>query len=307
MACLILSHPLSALHETPAGHPECVARIDAVHTLLDEPPFADWPHEIAPEADWEDITRVHNEAYLQKLQEAIPDTGLGMLDGDTFLSPRSWDAAMHAAGACCRAVDEVLGDNETKRAFCAVRPPGHHAYPDHAEGFCLLNNIAIAAKRALDHHGCEKVAILDFDVHHGNGTDHVARADERIFFASTHQWPLYPGSGLPENDTLGRVINRTLNAGANGADMRALWQSDIFPKLEAWQPDLILISAGFDAHRDDPIAQLGLTAEEFATLTTDIVRIAENICDGRVVSTLEGGYNIPALASCVKAYLRALS
>jgi acetoin utilization deacetylase AcuC-like enzyme len=249
-----------------------------------------------------DVLRAHPRAYAERVRDAVPSEGFAMLDGDTFLSPGSWNAAMRAVGGACAAVDAVLG-GDVQRAFVACRPPGHHAETARAMGFCLFGTVAIAAKRALDHHGLSRVAIVDFDVHHGNGTQDILWNEGRCLFVSSHQMPLYPGSGHPdEAGAHGQILNLPLRAGSDGAAMRAAYEAQVFPRLEAWQPELLLISAGFDAHAADPLAGLNWRAADFGWLTRELVKRS----GGRVVSALEGGYDLDALAECVAAHALAL-
>jgi acetoin utilization deacetylase AcuC-like enzyme len=287
-------------HDTGPGHPECPARLETVLDLLESAPFAAWPRGTVREAEWEEIIRAHDENYVYALQDAMPDRGLARIDADTVVSPGSWQAALDAAGAVCAAVGDVM-NGAASRAFCAVRPPGHHAGVRNAEGFCLLNNVMIGALHA-QHHGAAKVAIVDFDVHHGNGTDAMTRLHGNIFYASTHQWPLYPGTGGPGTDLDGRIVNRTLAADSTPADFRAAYDNAILPALDRFAPDLLLISAGFDAHRDDPLASLSLTEDDFAWITRQLAARCP-----RIVSVLEGGYNLPALHAGLAAHLEQLA
>jgi acetoin utilization deacetylase AcuC-like enzyme len=238
---------------------------------------------------------------------AVPVEGWAQLDGDTYLSPGSLEAALRAVGGAGAAVDAVLGGVDTT-AFVACRPPGHHAETATAMGFCLFGTVAIAAKRALDHHGLSRVAIVDFDVHHGNGTQDLLWDEPRCLFASSHQMPLYPGTGSPhEVGAHGQIVNAPLPEGSDGAQMRRVYDSVIFPRLVAWQPELILISAGFDAHADDPLAGLDWQAEDYAWLTTRLCEIAADCAGGRVVSCLEGGYDLGALTESVAAHVGVLA
>jgi acetoin utilization deacetylase AcuC-like enzyme len=231
---------------------------------------------------------------------------MGYLDGDTAVSPGSWEAALRAAGAVCQAVDDIMA-GKCERAFCAVRPPGHHAFPDHAEGFCLFNNIFIGALHAQAKHGIKRVAIVDFDVHHGNGSDFMARQHNGVFYASTHQWPLYPGTGLMEDNIAGRIVNVPLASGDGSLSFRNAWSNVILPELDAFKPVLLMISAGFDAHQDDPLANINLTEDDFRWITGEFVNIAGRHCDGRIVSVLEGGYNLDALKASTASHLSALA
>jgi acetoin utilization deacetylase AcuC-like enzyme len=296
---LVLSHDDCLSHVAPAGHPECVDRLPAVRRGL---AGLDLTFRDCPMGEIGDVLRAHPRAYAERVRDAVPAGGMAMLDGDTFLSPGSWNAAMRAVGGACAAVDAVLA-GEVQRAFVACRPPGHHAETARAMGFCLFGTIAIAAKRALDHHGLSRVAIVDFDVHHGNGTQDILWHEARCLFVSSHQMPLYPGSGArDETGAHGQILNLPLRAGSDGAAMRAAYETQVFPRLEAWQPELLLISAGFDAHAADPLAGLNWRAEDFGWLTRELVKRS----GGRVVSTLEGGYDLDALAESVAAHALAL-
>ncbi len=283
----------------PPGHPERVERLAAVERGLSG--LAVERRE-CPMGDEADVLRCHPARYQAKVRATVPRNGWAQIDGDTFLAPGSFDAAMRAVGGMCAAVDAVIA-GEAQNAFVACRPPGHHAERETAMGFCLFGTVAIGAKRALDHHGLSRVAIVDFDVHHGNGTQDLLWDEGRCLYASSHQMPLYPGTGRPdERGAHGQVLNVPLRAGSGGAEMRAAYERLVFPALEAWQPELLLISAGFDAHADDPLAGLEWQAEDYAWLT-------DRLCDfagGRVVSTLEGGYDLSALAASVAAHVRVL-
>jgi acetoin utilization deacetylase AcuC-like enzyme len=300
MMLAIYTHPSFLKHDTGPGHPERAARLEVILELLDEMKLETIP---AREASWSELSRAHPESYLMALQDAIPDHGRALLDADTAISSQSWDAAAHAAGSVCQAVDDVLA-GKTKRAFCAVRPPGHHAMPGNAEGFCLLANISIGALHALQK--LKRIAVVDFDVHHGNGTDAIARKHDGFFFASTHQWPMYPGTGLPEDDVPGRVVNRPLAANSGSTEFRAAW-NEILKHLDAFKPELVLISAGFDAHRDDPLAQINLTEDDYSWITGELVKIADKHANGRIVSALEGGYDLAALKNSVAAHIKTLA
>ena len=293
------AHPDCQLHLTPPGHPERADRLLAVEMALRQSPLQRFD---CPPGDEADVLRCHPASYLARVKAAVPKEGWAQLDPDTFLSPGSYTAAMRAVGGICAAVDAVA-TGEAKTAFVAGRPPGHHAERDVAMGFCVFGTVAIGAKRALDHHGLSRVAIVDFDVHHGNGTQDLLWDEARCLFISSHQMPLYPGSGKPEErGAHGQILNLPLRAGSGGAEMRALYERVVFPALEAWKPELLLISAGFDAHADDPLAALEWQAGDYAWLT-------RHLCDfagGRVVSSLEGGYDLDALAACVAAHVGVL-
>lgn len=259
----------------------------------------------APLAGEEHLIRVHPPGFVAAILEAVPGRGLVQIDGDTILSPGSGEAALRAAGALVLAVDRVVA-GLNRNAFCAVRPPGHHAEPAEAMGFCVFNNVAVGALHARMAHGLNRVAVLDFDVHHGNGTQAMFEDDPDLFFGSTHQMPLYPGTGRRDERGLGNIHNVPLDPGADGKAFRRAWDALILPALEAFQPELLLISAGFDAHRADPLANLNLTEEDFAWITARLRRIADAACDGRIVSTLEGGYDLRALADSSAAHVREL-
>ena len=306
MKTRIYTHPCFLKHETGPGHPERPARLQVLLDLFKEEPFKDIPVITAREAERTEILLAHQEKYFDALEEAIPDDGLAAAGPDTVLSPGSWKAALRAAGAVCEAVDDVM-TGKCGRAFCAVRPPGHHAFPGHPEGFCLFNNIFIGALHAQTHHGVKRVAIVDFDVHHGNGSDFMARQHQGIFYGSTHQWPLYPGTGLIEDNIAGRIINIPLAAGDGSQAFRKAWSEIILPELDSFKPGLLMISAGFDAHRDDPLAQINLDENDFRWITGELVKIAGRHCDGKIVSVLEGGYNLDALKASTAAHLSALA
>lgn len=255
-----------------------------------------------PQGDETEVLRCHPAGYLARVKAAVPVEGWAQLDGDTFLSPGSYQAAMRAVGGICAAVDAVVG-GEAKTAFVAGRPPGHHAEREVAMGFCLFGTVAIAAKRALDHHGLGRIAVVDFDVHHGNGTQDLLWDEGRCLFVSSHQMPLYPGTGRPEErGAHGQILNAPLRSGSGGRAMRELYEGVIFLALAAWEPEMLLISAGFDAHAEDPLAGLAWQAEDYRWLT-------DRLCDfagGRVVSSLEGGYDLQALAASVAAHVGVL-
>jgi acetoin utilization deacetylase AcuC-like enzyme len=291
-------------HVTPPGHPERVDRLRAVEAGLQGLTLT---RTEAPLAPLDEVTRCHPRAYADRVAAAVPAEGWAQLDGDTYLSPGSLTAALHAVGGACAAVDAVLTGTDTT-AFVACRPPGHHAETATAMGFCLFGTVAIAAKRALDHHGLSRVAIVDFDVHHGNGTQDLLWDEGRCLFASSHQMPLYPGTGSPrEVGAHGQIVNAPLPEGSGGARMRQVYDTVIFPRLVAWQPELILISAGFDAHADDPLAGLEWQADDYAWLTRRICDIAADCAGGRVVSCLEGGYDLGALTESVAAHVGVLA
>ena len=305
MSTLFFTHPSSLDHDTGPGHPESIHRIEAVHEALRGPEFDALVRRDAPRGSVWDIKRVHDDVYLQSVFAAVPAQGYAQLDADTVLSPGSGDAALFAVGGACAAVDAVVG-GEAKNAFCALRPPGHHAERDRAMGFCLFNNIAIAAFHALQLPGIERVAVMDFDVHHGNGTQQAFWDHENLMYASTHQSPCFPGTGSErERGAFGNIVNAPLPPGALGDDFRDAF-GFIRPALKDFAPDLLLISAGFDAHDADPLADLHLSEADFAWVTQQLLAIAEVSARGRVVSVLEGGYDLGALGRSVQAHVKAL-
>jgi acetoin utilization deacetylase AcuC-like enzyme len=297
---LVFTDPGFLGHVTPPGHPERVERLAAAEAGLEGLAITRAPCPLADEAE---VLRCHPERYLRRVKEAVPEKGWAQLDGDTFLSPGSYLAALRAVGGITAAVDAVVA-GDAKTAFVVGRPPGHHAERETAMGFCLFGTVAIGAKRALDHHQLSRVAIVDFDVHHGNGTQDLLWDEGRCLYASSHQMPLYPGTGRPEErGAHGQILNVPLRAGSDGQAMRAAYERLVFPALEAWQPELLLISAGFDAHRDDPLAGLNWEAEDYAWLTRQLCGFAS----GRVVSTLEGGYDLDGLTASVAAHAGELA
>ena len=299
----LISHPVCAAHDLGAWHPEQPDRIAAIGQALNQDPvFSTLIRIEAPPVRRDALERVHPGAYLDTLIEATPASGINWIDSDTGLGAKSWEAALHAAGAGVKAVDDILS-GQYQRAFCNVRPPGHHAESARAMGFCLLNNIAVAARHALDQPGIARVAIVDFDVHHGNGTEQIFEGDERVLLLSSFQHPLYPGSGTSAHPG---YVPMPLRTGTDGAGFRAVWRERGLPALEVFAPDFVLISAGFDAHRDDPLAGLNLLEADFAWLTTEVCRIADAHAGGRVVALLEGGYDLPALGRSAAAHVKAL-
>ena len=257
-------------------------------------------------ADRAEVLRCHPERYLERIEASIPGNDYVSLDADTHVSPGSLEAAMRGLGGCCAAVDAVIA-GEVQNAFVAMRPPGHHAETETAMGFCLFGNAAIAAKRALDHHGLERVAVLDFDVHHGNGTQDLLWNEPRTLFCSSHQMPLYPGTGAAhETGAHGNVVNTPLAPMTGGREMRRAWGDIILPAVDDFAPELIIISAGFDAHADDPLANLNWSVDDFVWVTRAICEVAQAHSGGRVVSTLEGGYDLDALAASAAAHVTVL-
>ncbi len=305
MSTLLLSHPVCIEHAPPEGHPERPDRLRAVNRILEHDAFDDLIREEAPLGNRDDILRAHLEDHVHKIEQSIPDSGQEPLDPDTWVGPKSLQAALRAVGAGTRAVDAVM-NLEVSNAFCAVRPPGHHAETSRAMGFCLFNSVAIAAHYAREAYGADRVAVVDFDVHHGNGTQDIFWSDSDLFYGSTHQMPLYPGSGEVSETGDGNIFNAPLSAGDDGERFREAMRSRILPSLDAFEPDLVIISAGFDAHRNDPLASLALIEEDFVWATLNLMNVASRHCDGRVVSMLEGGYDLQGLASSVAVHVQAL-
>jgi acetoin utilization deacetylase AcuC-like enzyme len=306
MTTALVSHSDCLDHVTPHGHPERADRLRRVLEALAGEEFHYLARVDAPLAEDEHILRVHPAAHLRAIEAASPADGFFSIDADTYMCPGSLRAARRAAGAVVRAVDMVMS-GEVANAFCAVRPPGHHAEPETAMGFCLFGNVAIGAMHAIAAHGLERVAIVDFDVHHGNGTQALLWNEARVAFASIQQMPLYPGTGHPdERGAHGQIVNVALRPGAGGAEFRAAMEARVLPAIEAHRPELVLISAGFDAHARDPLANLNLVEADFAWATRALCRIAARHAGGRVVSTLEGGYDLNALAASVAAHVRVL-
>lgn len=301
----IYTHPSALEHDTGFSHPENIARITALNETIKSSLLSHIPLVTAPAATEDQILLAHSYGYLSHVRSLIPEKGHSQIDNDTIVSPGSYDAALRAAGAVCQAVDDVM-ESKVKAGFSLMRPPGHHAEPELSMGFCLFNSIFIGARHAQEKHGAAKVAIVDFDVHHGNGTDSMARRhDGSILFVSTHQYPLWPMSGL-EEDNDETVLNFTMPPGSGPDIFRKLYNDKVLPALDAFAPDLLMISAGFDAHRLDPLAQLNLETEDFSWVTSALKYIADRHCEGRIVSVLEGGYNLEALTSSVAAHLAAL-
>jgi acetoin utilization deacetylase AcuC-like enzyme len=305
MTTLLYTHPACLDHDPGDYHPESPARLRAVLEALGAPEFARLGRREAPEAEIDDIARVHPRRFIERMLAAVPAAGHVGIDADTILSPQSGRAALRAAGAVVAAVDAVVA-GEADNAFCAVRPPGHHAEPGRAMGFCLFNNVAIGALRAREAHGLARVAVIDFDVHHGNGTQARFADDARLFYASTHQSPLYPGTGRASETGVGNIVNVPLAPMAGSREFRLGFSREILPALDVFRPKMVLISAGFDAHRSDPLAQLLLDESDYTWVTEQLLEIARQHARGRVVSTLEGGYDLAALGSSAAAHTRVL-
>ncbi len=305
MQTAYISHPLCQKHDMGAHHPECPARIPAIEDQLIASGLMDYlQHHDAPEATREQLLRVHDAQHIDYVASSIPAQGIVHIDGDTALNPFSYQAALRAAGAVVMAVDLVMA-GKVENAFCNIRPPGHHAERAQAMGFCIFNNIAVGAAHALDQYGFQRVAILDFDVHHGNGTEQIFHDDPRVILCSTFQHPFYPYCGADSGND--HIINVPLAAGSGGTEFRAAVTQHWLPALERFQPQMLFISAGFDAHRDDDMSMLGLVEADYAWVTAEAKRIAAQSAQRRIVSALEGGYELHALGRSVAAHIKVLS
>lgn len=306
MTTALMTHPDATRHQTPAGHPEQVARMTAISEALSDPVFATLLRLEAPTGTDAQLNLCHPSHYVDRVRKAIPPAGIYQLDADTHVSPGSLNAALRAVGGACHAVDLVMEKTATN-AFLAMRPPGHHAERETPMGFCLFGTVAIAARHAMEHHGLKRVAVVDFDVHHGNGTQDLLWDERRALFVSSHQMPLWPGTGkAEERGAHGNVLNVPLAPGTDGQTFRRIYEDTVLPQLERFSPELVLVSAGFDAHAADPLAQLELEESDFAWVTGALCDIARRHCDGRLVSVLEGGYDLVALGRSVAAHMRVL-
>ena len=306
MATALITHEDCLGHENLPGHPERPERLEAILARLESPEFSELRRFEAPLGTDELVLLAHPKAYLDSIKASAPARGLVSLDQDTQMNPGSLAAAMRGVGAIAMAVDLVCR-GDVRNAFSAVRPPGHHAERQRAMGFCLFGNAVIGARHAMTSHGVGKVAIVDFDVHHGNGTQDLVWDDERVLFASTHQMPLYPGTGhSSETGASGNILNVPLAPGLDGRSLVNALETRILPAIRGHRPDLVIVSAGFDAHRKDPLANLNFTEDDFAEATRQLCSVADEQCDGRVVSTLEGGYDLDALAESVAAHVSVL-
>ncbi len=305
MPTLLYTHESSLSHDTGMGHPERAERLRAIEKVLADDYYDELERVEAPRVKPEVIELAHPHEYRMAIEKAAPDEGYAYLDSDTLMSPGSLDAAYHAVGAAIDAVDKIM-TGAAQNAFCAMRPPGHHAESVRPMGFCIFNNIAIAAHYARDKHGAERVAVVDFDVHHGNGTQEIFWSHENLLYASSHQMPLYPGTGAITETGVGNIFNAPLSGGAGGEQMRQVYEERLLPAVSEFNPDLLLISAGFDAHVDDPLGGLAFREEDFAWVTQQLVELADVKCDGRVVSLLEGGYDLNALAKSVGVHVKVL-
>ena len=306
MTTLLLSHPACLDHLTPMGHPERPDRLRAIERALEHEKFQGLAREQAPMASLESVALAHPMDYVRHVREAAPREGMVRLDADTTMSPGTFEAALRAAGGAVQAVDEVFAGT-VDNAFVATRPPGHHAETATPMGFCLFNNAAIAARHAQKQYGAERVAIVDFDVHHGNGSQDIFWNDATVMYCSTHQMPLYPGTGaVSERGTRNTIVNAPLRPGDGGDAFREAMETAILPRLEGFAPDLVVISAGFDAHMRDPLANLNLLEPDYAWVTQKLMDVADRRAKGRVVSLLEGGYDLEGLAKSVAAHVTAL-
>ena len=306
LTTVYITHPSGLGHDMGAGHPERPDRLRAVTEILSGDDFSGLKRETAPRGTKEGICRVHPAAYFDALEEAAPTEGMIQLDGDTAMNAGTWDAVMHAAGAAERAVELVM-TKQASNAFVAMRPPGHHAETSTPMGFCFFNNAAIAARAAMSEHGAERIAIIDFDVHHGNGTQEIFWSDPNVLYASTHQMPLYPGTGAKsETGDHGTIVNAPLRAGDAGEAFADAMRTVILPRIDAFKPDLLIVSAGFDAHKRDPLAQINLVEEDFGWASEALMELAARHCDSRLVSLLEGGYDLQGLSHSVAAHVKKL-
>jgi acetoin utilization deacetylase AcuC-like enzyme len=308
MTTLYYFHDDFLRHDTGGGHPECAERLRYIDKTLQAPEFAALLRESPPldeTAQLQTIRLIHAQRHIDRILQAIPEHGISYIDCDTVVSPGSRNAALRAVAAVCAAVDEVVA-GKASNAFCALRPPGHHAEPNRAMGFCLFNNVAIAAEYARKKHGIGRVAIVDFDVHHGNGTQAAFERQADVMYVSSHEMPNYPGTGKASETGVGNIVNIPLDTGADGTEYRKLMSARALPALRKFKPELLLVSAGFDAHRDDPLAGIELLEDDYRWLTEELIEIAAACCGGRLISALEGGYNLQALARSVAAHVGVL-
>ncbi len=306
MTTLLVTHPACAGHVLPERHPEQVARLAAVLKPFEDEAFKGLARAEAPQATREHLLLAHPASHIDMIFGNLPDEKYFFINEETILSPGSGEAALRAAGAAVHAVDEVYA-GRAHNVFCAVRPPGHHAEPEEAMGFCLFNNAGIAAKHAQEKHGAARVAVIDFDVHHGNGTQALFEPEPALFYASTHQHPLYPGTGFAhETGVANNIVNAPLAPHASGRVFRAAFEDTILPALDSFAPSLIIVSAGFDGHKRDPLAEMELEEADYTWVTERLLAMADRHCDGRLVSVLEGGYDLDALGLAAAAHVKAL-
>ena len=304
MSTAYISHPDFMKHEMGRHHPECPERIAAIEDQLIQSRLDAHLKRIDPPlASEADITRVHSEDHLAFVKSKAPSSGYSMIDGDTIMNPATWTVSLRAAGAAIAAVDAVM-QGEVNNAFCAIRPPGHHAEPHRSMGFCVFNNVAIATRYAIEKYDLDRVAVIDFDVHHGNGTEAAFINDPHVLMCSFFQHPFYPYSGLEGGNNM---VNVPLPASTNGKIVRDMISKTWIPRLDEFKPQLIIISAGFDAHREDDLGQMGLVEDDYVWMTKQLMEVANRYCDGKIVSCLEGGYNLSALGRSVAAHLKTLA
>ena len=304
MTTAYISHPDFMKHEMGRHHPECPERIAAIEDQLIQSRLDAHLKRIDPPlASEADITSVHSEDHLAFVKSKAPSSGYAMIDGDTIMNPATWTVSLRAAGAAMAAVDAVM-QGEVNNAFCAIRPPGHHAEPHRSMGFCVFNNVAIATRYAIEKYDLDRVAVIDFDVHHGNGTEAAFINDPHVLMCSFFQHPFYPYSGLDGGDNM---VNVPLPASTNGKIVRDMISKTWIPRLDEFKPQLIIISAGFDAHREDDLGQMGLVEDDYVWMTKQLMEVANRYCDGKIVSCLEGGYNLSALGRSVAAHLKTLA
>jgi acetoin utilization deacetylase AcuC-like enzyme len=306
MSTLYLSHPACLDHVNPPGHPERPDRLRAIEQALEDERFHMLAREQAPPAPLDILALCHPMDYIEAIKDASPEEGMVRLDADTSMSPGSYEAVLRCVGGGVRAVDEVMSGS-AKNAFVAVRPPGHHAETARPMGFCLFNSAAIVTRYAQKTHGAERAALVDFDVHHGNGSQDIFWADRSVLYCSTHEMPLYPGTGaITERGQFNNIVNAPLRAGDGGDQFREAFETAILPRLRDFKPDVLIISAGFDAHTRDPLANLNLVEAYFTWVTQKLMQIADENCNGRIVSMLEGGYDLQGLSRSVAAHVTAL-
>lgn len=307
MATLYYTHDDFLRHQPHFTHPESPDRLRSIEKALQAPEFAKLIRKSPPlsELQLDQVRLIHSQAHIDRILRKIPEGGHQYIDADTYLSHGSANAALRAVGAVCDAVDQVMS-GKANNAFCAVRPPGHHAEPNRAMGFCLFNNVAIAAEYARKHYLLRRVAIVDFDVHHGNGTQAAFERQADVLYISSHEMPHYPGTGSPTETGVGNIVNIPLAAGTEGAEFRRKISAIALPALRKFKPELVLISAGFDAHRDDPLADIELVVDDYRWITAELADFAADFCGGRIISSLEGGYNLEALAQSVAAHVGEL-
>lgn len=305
MKTLYYEHSDFLRHLTGLGHPESPDRLRRITSALAKPEF-DQLIRISPPLGTEaQVKLIHSQKLLDKIHATLPTEGSRALDSDTILSPLSLQVALRAVGAACDAVDQIMS-GKANNAFCALRPPGHHAEPDHAMGFCIFNNVAIAAEYARQHYHVKRVAIVDFDVHHGNGTQAAFSKQPQVLYASSHEMPHYPGTGLPSETGVGNIINVPLSPGETGASVRKKYKEIIFPAVDRFKPELLLVSAGFDAHQNDPLGDIELVEDDYRWLTQELMALAAKHCQDKLISMLEGGYHLKSLADSVVMHIKTL-